>query len=137
MKKPVKLIPMFLCVVFLAGFLAGSGGAPVYGGEEDAPQETKIDPRDVYLDLEGLCSAEGLPYEYLPPAEKHVDTKIDPRDVYLDVEAICAAEGLPYKYHLILPKEYIRVKHDPQDRDLDLEKMLTDDPSFVKGQEDY
>ena len=136
MKKQIELVPMLLCVVFLAGFFYGGGGAPAYGDEKSAPKGTNIDPRDVYLDIEGLCGAEGLPYEYMIPEEEHVETKIDPRDVYLDMEAMCGAEGLPYRY-LILPKEYIRVKHDPQDLKLDLEKMLTDDPSFVKGQEDY
>ena len=136
MKKKGKIIPMLLSVCFITVFCYGGGVVPAYGGEDVGLQKTKIDPRDVYLDMEGLCGAEGLPYEYMTPKKEHVKTKIDPRDIYLDMEAMCGAEGLPYKY-LILPEKYIRVKHDPQDLKLDLEKMLTDDPSFVKGQEDY
>ena len=135
MKKKGRLIPMLLSVCFFAAFCYGGGAAPAYGGEE-GQQGTRIDQRDIYLDMEGLCGAEGLPYEYMTPAKEHVKTKIDPRDIYLDMEAMCGAEGLPYKY-LIIPREYVRVKHDPQDLKLDLEKMLTDDPSFVKGQENY
>lgn len=136
MKNKRKLIAVLLCVCLCTAILYGGGVAPAYGGEDVAQQKTQIDPRDIYLDMEGLCGAEGLPYEYMTPKKKHVKTKIDPRDIYLDMEAMCGAEGLPYKY-LIIPEEYIRVKHDPQDLKLDLEKLLTDDPSFVKGQKNY
>lgn len=136
MERKGKISAMLLCGCFFAAFCYGGGVAPAYGGEDVDLQKTKIDPRDVHLDKEALSGAEGLPYEYMTPPDKQVKTKIDPRDIYLDREAIHGAEGLPYK-NLISPEEYIDVKEDPQDRKLDLEKMLTDDPSFVKGQEDY
>ena len=43
---------------------------------------------------------------------------------------------LPYRY-LILPADYVKVKHDPRDVKMDLEEMLTEDPSFVQGQPNY
>ena len=136
MKRKEWFMPLLtgICCLAFTGWLGMV--SPVYGEEDRSTTETKVDPRDVYLDMEGLCGAEGLPYEYMTPAEEHVKTKIDPRDIYLDMEAMCGTEGLPYRY-LVIPKEYVRVKHDPQDLELDLEKMLTDDPSFIEGQEDY
>ncbi len=131
MKKRIKLVWRY-CVCLLSVVVLHLSLAPAYGA--DAPKKTKIDPRDVYLDMQGLCGVEGMPYEFMTPPEKHVKTKLDPRDVYLDMDAICGSEGLPYRY-LIIPAEYVKVKHDPKDLKLDLEKMTTDDPSFVKGQE--
>ena len=126
---------MLLSGCLVAVFFCG-GGAPAYGADEEGGPQTKVDQRDVYLNMVGLCGAEGLPYQYMTPPDKYVTTKLDPRDVYLDMEAMCGAEGLPYKY-MIIPSEYVRVKHEPEDLKLDVEKMLTDDPSFVKGQEKY
>lgn len=135
MKRQVKMIAAmsFFCSIL---FCLGGAMVPAFGDEGESMQETQIDQRDVYLDMEGLCGAEGLPYEYMTPAKEHVKTRLDPRDIYLDMEAMCGSEGLPYRY-LIIPQKYVRIRHDPQDLKLDLEKMLTDDPSFVKGQEDY
>jgi len=136
MRERGKFVAMLLCVCCCVAYVFGGAVSSVYGDEGAGLSETRTDPRDVYLDMEGLCGAEGLPYEYMTPKAMHVKTKIDPRDIYLDMEAMCGAEGLPYRY-MIIPEEYVRVKHDPQDLKLDLEKMLTDDPSFVKGQEGY
>ncbi|MDF1578046.1 MAG: hypothetical protein P1P81_06350 [Desulfobulbales bacterium] len=136
MKRKEMFVPMLQAVCCLAVIFPLVTAPPVSGAEVETIRETKIDQRDVYLNMEGLCGAEGLPYEYMTPADKYLKTRIDPRDIYLDMEAMCGAEGLPYRY-LIIPKEYVRIKHDPQDLELDLEKMLTDDPSFVKGQEEY
>jgi len=136
MKRQGRLIPMLLMGCFLGVAFYGGGAIPAHGDEGEGMPETKVDQRDVYLNMEGLCGAEGLPYEYMTPAEKYKKTKLDTRDIYLDMEAMCGAEGLPYKY-MIIPEKYVRIKHDPKDLELDLEKMLTDDPSFVKGQEDY
>lgn len=136
MKERGKIIKMLLYVCVAAGFLFGAAVLPVYGAGDSAPQETIIDQRDIYLDLEAVHGAEGLPYEYMTPKEEHVKTKIDLRDIYLDMEAIHGAEGLPYK-NQISPEAYVPVKHDPQALKLDIGKMVTDDPSFVKGQENY
>lgn len=135
MKKKVMRIPMSLCCCFLTAFVYSTMAVTAYGSEDDGSMKTKIDSRDVYLDMEALCGVEGLPYEFMIPQEKFIKTKIDPRDIYLDMEAMCGAEGQPYKY-LIIPEKYVRVKHEPQDLKLNVHKMLTDDPSFVKGQED-
>ncbi|MDR9500847.1 MAG: hypothetical protein RI601_03545 [Desulfurivibrionaceae bacterium] len=127
--------PVWICSVCLLGiFLMPFTLAPAQGA--DAPEKTKIDKRDIYLDLEGLCGAEGLPYDFVIPEDEYVKTKLDSRDIYLDMDALCGYEGLPYRF-LIIPAEYVKIKQEPKDLDLDLEKMLTDDPSFVEGQEDY
>lgn len=133
MKKRINLVWIY-SVCLLGIFLMHFSLAPAHGA--DTPEKTKIDNRDIYLDLEGLCGAEGLPYDFVIPEDKYVQTKLDSRDIYLDMDALCGYEGLPYRF-LIIPAEYVKIKHDPKDLDLDLEKMLTDDPSFVEGQEDY
>lgn len=125
--------------MLLLGAIGAMFGLLVSGGQafgDEDQKSTMHDARDIYLSMEALCGTEGMPYQFMTPPEKHVKTKIDPRDIYLDMEALCGAEGLPYRY-LIIPAEYVRVKHDPKDLKLDLEKMLTDDPSFVKGQSGY
>ncbi|MBU0681234.1 MAG: hypothetical protein KKD73_07420 [Proteobacteria bacterium] len=133
MTKIIKSVRYSVCLL-LTLFVVHFGFAPAYGS--DAPHKTKVDPRDIYLDLEGLCGCEGLPYAYTTPPEKHVKTKVDSRDIYLDMEAMCGCEGLPYKY-LIIPSKYVKIKHDPEDLKFDLEKMTTEDPSVVPDQKKY
>lgn len=133
MDKTIKLV-CWCSICLWSVFLLHFSLAPAHGA--DASAETKVDSRDIYLDLEGLCGVEGMPYEFVTPEEKYVKTKLDPRDIYLDMDAICGYEGLPYKF-LIIPAEYVKIKHEPQDLKLDLETMTTEDPSFIKGQENY
>lgn len=121
--------PMLLSVLLWHGHSSSLAG-------HDSPQETKIDPRDVYLDVEGMTAAEGMPYRYMHTPEEHVRTKIDPRDKYLDMEGLSGAEGMPYEY-TVSPEKYVPVMHETEDADLDVEKMLSEDPSFVEGQPDY
>ena len=136
MKERGKISKALLCLSVAVGFLCGTTVLPVSEAEETTSQETRIDHQDMHLDLEALSAAEGLPYEYITPEEEVVKTRIDQRDIYLDPEALSAAEGLPYRYQMDRDK-YVPVKHSPRDRKLDIEKMVSDDPSFVKGQEDY
>lgn len=82
----------------------------VTGGVCLAAEDKTDGNRDVYLDREGLSAAEGLPYEYMIPAEEYVKTKVDPRYVYLGMEALYGAEGLPYEY-MMDPDDYAPVKH--------------------------
>ena len=135
MKERENVITAFLYAGVVLGFLFWVSLAQSAAGDSTL-QETIIDHRDMHLELEALSAAEGLPYEYLTPEEKVVKTRIDPRDIYLDLEALSAAEGLPYRYQMGREK-YMPVKYSPLDRKLDIEKMVSDDPSFIKGQENY
>lgn len=136
MKERGKMIKALLYVGATIGFLFGAAVLPVAAAGESTSQGTIIDHRDMHLDLEALSAAEGLPYEYMIPEKEVVKTRIDPRDVYLNPEVLSGAEGLPYRYQIDYDK-YIPVKYSPQDMDMDIEKMLSDDPSFVRGQENY
>ena len=100
-----------------------------YGSEDY--QKTKLDPRDVYLDLEAICGCEAFPYEYMIPKDEYIKTKLDPNDIYLDLEAFCS-EDMPYKY-LIIPKKHIKTKIDyTEDRKIGLEEMMSEDPTSLE-----
>lgn len=133
MKKGIKLVCRY-GVCLLSAFVLHLSLAPAYGG--DASGQIKMDPRDIYLDMEGMNAVEGLPYEFMIVPEKYVDSTVDRRDIYLDVDVINGYEGLPYEF-LNSPAEYVPIKHEQGDSGLDLDDMLSEDPSFVKGQEQY
>jgi hypothetical protein len=122
-------VPMLLSIFLWHGQSISVAG-------EKFSHKTMVDPRDVYLGIEAMSGAEGLPYRYMHSPEEHVRTKIDPRDKYLDMEALSGAEGMPYRY-MMLPSEYVPVTHQPENINLDVEKMLSEDPSFVQGQPNY
>lgn len=136
MKERWKMIKALFYVCVAVCFLFGFAVLPVSAAGESTSQNTTVEHKDMHLALEALSAAEGLPYEYMITEEEVVKTRIDPRDVYLDLEALSAAEGLPYRYQMDQDK-YIPVKYNPRDRELDIEKMMSDDPSFVRGQNNY
>lgn len=136
MNQRGRIMTALLYGLIAGGFLGGVLVPLATAAEDVSSQGTVVEHKDVHLSPEALAAAEGLPYEKLLSEEELVKTKIDRRDPYLAPEALSAAEGLPYR-EMMSPEEYVPVKLDPKDLELDREKMVTDDPSFVKGQEKY
>ena len=98
------------------------------GGDGNAV-ETKIDPRDKYLNRFGEVVSEGMPYQFMVPGKGYSRTKIDPRDKYLNRFGEVGSEGMPYQY-MVPEKEYKRTRLGSES--ISYEEMLSEDPSGWK-----
>lgn len=127
MTTKTRMLPV-LIVCFFASFCYQGTTSIVYGGE--AYQKTSNDPRDLYLSVEALCGAEGLPYEYMIPKEEFVKTKLAKDDLYVEMDDFCG-EGLPYT--LVIPRKFIKTKIDyKEDLKSASEELMSEDPTSLE-----